>query len=560
VTESKATSTLDLDQALVGAAEAALVDAFGCRFDLWAPADPWCLVSVEDAPVATDPPMGVAEVYEQLAATGGQPVLLQQSGRGHLLTIPVRRNGKVRLVATAQFATPAPQLLTKLAELFMREWDQREELERRRAESEAYIAEITRSFEELVFLRRIAEYLDLTELSQDRWKLAETVLPVLRNSIEATSLALLPAQGNGQSHERPGGQVGQPILWIGDRPTDAGTCVRLVERFRQEAVERPVVRNHVDETGDKTQFPGVRSIILVTISSGGRIAGWLLAVNRQLDEATNVPHGVGRLSHNEFGTVEAGSVSSVASILATHARNIELFEEKEHLLLDAIRSLVYAIEAKDPYTCGHSERVALFARRLAGEVGLDQEGCQRVYLSGLLHDLGKIGISGAILRKEGQPTAEEYAEVARHPEHAWAMLHELQHLQPLLPGVLHHHEKYDGTGYPDGLSGNEIPLDARIMAVADAYDAMTSDRPYRKGMPQEKVEAILSAGRGTHWDPRVVEAFLTAMPDIVRIRQSYRPRPQRRRSPRGAANPAPHTTPISAAEPVIYGPPANPLA
>jgi HD-GYP domain-containing protein (c-di-GMP phosphodiesterase class II) len=247
--------------------------------------------------------------------------------------------------------------------------------------------------------------------------------------------------------------------------------------------------------------------------------------------------------------VEAGSVSSVASILATHARNIDLFEEKEQLFLDAIRSLVYAIEAKDPYTCGHSERVALFARRLARQLGMSEEACQRVYLSGLLHDLGKIGIRGDILRKEGQPTADEFAEVTRHPEHAWAMLHDLEHLKPMLPGVLHHHESYDGSGYPDGLRGEEIPIDARVMAVADAYDAMTSDRPYRKGMPQEKVEGILRAGSGTHWDPGVVEAFLAAMPDMIQIRQSYRPRTQRRRQRDAAASPVVETTQMGETRP-----------
>jgi HD-GYP domain-containing protein (c-di-GMP phosphodiesterase class II) len=215
--------------------------------------------------------------------------------------------------------------------------------------------------------------------------------------------------------------------------------------------------------------------------------------------------------------------------LATHARNIELFDEKEQLLLEAIRSLVYAIEAKDPYTCGHSERVALFARRLAHEFGFSEENCQRVYLSGLLHDLGKIAISGAILRKEKRPTKGEFAEIMRHPEQAWAMLHELRHLRPLLPGVLHHHERYDGTGYPDGLSGEEIPLDARIIAVADAYDAMTSDRPYRRGMSQEEVEATLRTGSGGQWDPQLVEAFLAAAPEIAHIRRSYRPRPKLRR-------------------------------
>jgi HD-GYP domain-containing protein (c-di-GMP phosphodiesterase class II) len=187
--------------------------------------------------------------------------------------------------------------------------------------------------------------------------------------------------------------------------------------------------------------------------------------------------------------------------------------------------------------------VALFARRLAQQLDLGQEGCQRVYLSGLLHDVGKIGIRGTILRKEGQPTEDEFAEVTQHPEHAWAMLHDLEHLKPMLPGVLHHHESYDGSGYPDGLKGEEIPLDARIMAVADAYDAMTSDRPYRKCMPQAKVEEILRAGAGSHWDPQVVEAFLAAVPDMVRIRQSYRPRMQQRRRREAAAMPVADTRP-----------------
>jgi HD-GYP domain-containing protein (c-di-GMP phosphodiesterase class II) len=467
---------------------------------------------------------------------------VEQPAGGLVLAIPIRRSGKVRLVATASFPTSSPDLVMKLARLFLRESEQREELERRRVESGAYIAEITRSFEELVFLRRISEFLDLADLSRNRWKLAENVLPVLRGSIEAASLVLFAAQQNDDLCDQLSIEVGQPILWIGDRSVDANICTQLVERFRHAAAENPVVRNHADEMFNDANFPGISRFILAPVSSGGRITGWLLAMNRESEVAANSHHGPHRLSHDEFGTVEAGSVQSVASILATHARNIELFEEKEHLLLDAINSLVYAIEAKDPYTCGHSERVALFARRLAQQLGFDQQSCQRIYLSGLLHDVGKIGLSGGILRKQGQPTEEEYAEVRQHPEQAWTMLHELQHLKPLLPGVLHHHESYDGTGYPDGLSGDDIPLDARIMAVADAYDAMTSDRPYRQGMAQETVEGILREGGGRHWDPAVVEAFLAAMPDMIHIRESYQPRPQRRRnSLRGVAtevNPA----------------------
>ena len=163
----------------------------------------------------------------------------------------------------------------------------------------------------------------------------------------------------------------------------------------------------------------------------------------------------------------------------------------------------------------------------------------------MLHDVGKIGISGDILRKPGRLTDEEYGEIKQHPERAWTMLHNLEHLQHILPGILYHHEQYDGKGYPDGLAGDQIPPDARILAVVDSYDAMTSDRPYRKGMPQEKVEAILREGAGTQWDPQVVEVCLEMMPEIVKIRQSYQPRPRPLRKPDSAAVPVLDTTWIS---------------
>ena len=179
------------------------------------------------------------------------------------------------------------------------------------------------------------------------------------------------------------------------------------------------------------------------------------------------------------------------------------------------------IETRDPYTRGHSERVARFAERLGQELRLSEEFCKRLNLMGLLHDVGKIGVSDAVLRKPGRLTDEEFAEIRQHPDQAWVILHELESLHYVLPGVEHHHERYDGSGYPDALAGKEIPLAARILSVADAYDAITSDRPYRKGMSQDKAEAILHEGAGTQWDPQVVEAFFRIMPEIIEIRESF---------------------------------------
>jgi HD-GYP domain-containing protein (c-di-GMP phosphodiesterase class II) len=237
------------------------------------------------------------------------------------------------------------------------------------------------------------------------------------------------------------------------------------------------------------------------------------------------------VSYLEFGTHEATLMSSSAAILATHARNVDLFREREELLVSMIRALVSAIEAKDEYTRGHSERVALYGKRLADELGLGEDYCERLYLTGLLHDVGKIGVRDAVLRKPGPLTDGEFEEIKQHPDKGWSILHDLEPLGYVLPGVLHHHENYDGRGYPDALAGEQIPLDGRILAVADAFDAMTSDRPYRTGMPLKQAEAILRDGAGRQWDPEMIDAFLRAMPDILAIKDTYRPRVQPTRQP-----------------------------
>jgi HD-GYP domain-containing protein (c-di-GMP phosphodiesterase class II) len=213
----------------------------------------------------------------------------------------------------------------------------------------------------------------------------------------------------------------------------------------------------------------------------------------------------------------------VASILGTHQHNLELYRQHEDLLLSFVRSLVSTLDAKDAYTRGHSERVALVARRIGTYLGLPEEDLRNIYLSGLLHDIGKIGVDDQILRKPGQLTAEEFAQIKRHPVIGYNILAGLRNLQAVLPGVRHHHEAFSGTGYPDGLSGDEIPLMARILAVADSYDAMISDRPYRNGLKLERLEAILREGSGTQWDPRVVSAYFVIRDDVRAIWETYSP-------------------------------------
>ena len=204
-------------------------------------------------------------------------------------------------------------------------------------------------------------------------------------------------------------------------------------------------------------------------------------------------------------------MSTAANLLASHAKNVQFLDAQDALLIGIIRSIVNAIDAKDPYTCGHSDRVANIAKAIAQRVGVDSFECERIYMAGLLHDVGKIGIPDAILSKPGKLTDEEYDIVKKHPEIGYTILKNLGQLQYVLPGVLHHHEAIDGSGYPAGLKGEMIPLVGRILAVADAYDAMTSTRPYRDGMPSEKAESILREGAGKTWDAKFVQGLFDCL-------------------------------------------------
>ena len=181
-------------------------------------------------------------------------------------------------------------------------------------------------------------------------------------------------------------------------------------------------------------------------------------------------------------------------------------------LARVLHEMTAMIDRKDPCTCGHSDRVARIAVALARELGWPQDRLIVVHLTGLLHDIGKISIAAEILRKPAGLTAEEYEQVKLHPRVGHQILLDFEPLSQVLPAILYHHERWDGSGYPSGVAGGRISEIARVVAVADAYDAMTSQRPYRTGLPYHEVRRIFREGVGRHWDPLVLEAFLRAEP------------------------------------------------
>ena len=194
-------------------------------------------------------------------------------------------------------------------------------------------------------------------------------------------------------------------------------------------------------------------------------------------------------------------------------RTKQLFDKHQELriaYIQTIKALAEAVDAKDSYTRGHSERVGVYASKIARELGLPKDQIERVYIAGVLHDLGKIGIRDAVILKPEKLTDAEYDEIKTHPVIGARILQQVQFLSDVVPCVRHHHEWFDGSarGYPERLAGDRIPLPSRIILVADTVEAMTSDRPYRKAMPLDTVLAEVRRFTGTQFDPNCAAAML----------------------------------------------------
>ncbi|MBA7494910.1 hypothetical protein ES702_05488 [subsurface metagenome] len=199
------------------------------------------------------------------------------------------------------------------------------------------------------------------------------------------------------------------------------------------------------------------------------------------------------------------SFSEGAAVAINNAR---LYQKIQDSYFEIAKALAQAIEAKDPYTHGHSARVVEYTVLIAQKLDLPEEEKELLKYASMLHDIGKIGVRGIVLNNSKGLTGEEYDEIKKHPLIGEGIIQPIELLQPIRPLIRHHHEWYNGKGYPDGLSGENIPLGARILAVADAYDAMKSDRPYRKALTEETAIQELKRGSGTQFEPKLVEVFL----------------------------------------------------
>lgn len=285
---------------------------------------------------------------------------------------------------------------------------------------------------------------------------------------------------------------------------DLAKSLRRVPGLRESGL---LVCSNLAETSWGAAFQHLRNVLILTVPSGNSF-GWFIAINK-----AGAEHSSG------FRNSDAATMAPFAALIGFLNRASDRYQELKALLVGLTRSLASAVDAKDSYTYGHSERVARIAVELGREMKLSEDELSDLYLAGLLHDVGKIGIRDEVLCKRGPLTPDEMLHMQQHPEIGHAILKDLHQISSLLPGVLHHHERFDGKGYPAKLAGEEIPRIARILAVADSYDAMSTNRPYRQSLAPERVEQILAEGAGTQWDPRIIETFQRIVSRLRSIRE-----------------------------------------
>jgi HD-GYP domain-containing protein (c-di-GMP phosphodiesterase class II) len=236
-----------------------------------------------------------------------------------------------------------------------------------------------------------------------------------------------------------------------------------------------------------------------------------LAEKSQEIAAGNYQQRVDLRTHNEIGQL-AENFNLMSASIEQAVEQLKKAAHENHLLfINSVRMLAAAIDAKDPYTRGHSERVARYSIAIGKNLSLPEKEMRNLRISALLHDVGKIGIDDRILRKPGALSEEEFEVMKGHPAKGAAIMSGVAQLIDIIPGMKYHHEKWSGGGYPDNLEGEQIPMQARIVAIADTFDAMTTNRPYQKAMELNYVVEKIKSFAGTRFDPRVVDAFVSAV-------------------------------------------------
>jgi HD-GYP domain-containing protein (c-di-GMP phosphodiesterase class II) len=467
-----------------------------------------------------------ADTVRELASHG-RACVLPLAGDRYQLAIPLYESGQAVLLAVAaipSLAPAGPQAVQEQQRL--KRWGQAvcdrlrtsDQLMRQSRNEEEQKAQVKVAWEVILTLDHLIRHL---RIHKNPAKNQQRILEGAFELLGVQTLLWVPQHPDAPVHIQ-----GESCL----APADCRQLEKCLAKMPERDESGLLLCNDVQSKNWGQRFPNVSNLMAFALTDQKVVIGWVIALNKresaergaQSAERQDTDSGASLsalCAPIPFRRSDAALLSPFVALLGLHARGSETYQDIKNLLVGLTRSLTSALDAKDSYTCGHSERVARIAVELGRELDLEEDEIGDIYLAGLLHDIGKIGVSDAVLGKRDSLTHEEFEQIKRHVTIGYSILVDLRQIRNLLPGVLYHHEHFDGSGYPDGLVGEKIPLLARILAVADAYDAMSTTRPYRQAMPYERVEEILIQGAGQQWDKRVVDACLRCRHKIHAIRQ-----------------------------------------
>jgi HD-GYP domain-containing protein (c-di-GMP phosphodiesterase class II) len=359
------------------------------------------------------------------------------------------------------------------------------------AEHESTIAsftdELTKSYETLSLLYSIGS--GLTDLSHPE-RFLQAAADRLETGSDFSHIAIrfVPPHQSPANDARPADPIIHSSRDASRLPKALALTARLPGDFTRFLDGKRVISPHSPTTHHD------RQVLVQPIVLDGAFQGYLVGTDKV---------GTDPL----LSSYDIQLFQSTASFLAAFLQTCRLFEQQRQMFLGTIKALTASIDAKDRYTRGHSERVAWLSASLARALGHSEQSIRRIHIAGLVHDVGKIGVPEAVLCKPGRLTDEEFGWIKKHPEIGHRILADIPQLADILPGVLHHHERIDGKGYPHGLAGDSIPEMARIIAVADTFDALSSTRSYRAARTRDVVLAEIARSSGTQLDPRVTAAL-----------------------------------------------------
>ncbi|QDU35195.1 Cyclic di-GMP phosphodiesterase response regulator RpfG [Poriferisphaera corsica] len=418
-----------------------------------------------------------------------------------VLTESIHENGLIECIARSQQITSANlrEQLSKISVVSsgevnrlvsMLSWMHQDvtEIDRRLTELQSMSLELSESYEELSLLYKLSVNM---RVNQEPAAFLQDACVELQQVLGVKWLAIQLIEDDPRLEDLAG-----RLITAGDC-AQSTRCVHEAGKYlmvRMSHEEHSVVH---DDTAmlDVPLIPKLaKTMLIVPIRFEGKQLGILF--------------GGDKIEGTHIDSIDVKLCDSLVNSMSIFLGNMMLYEDAQSMFIGTLHALTNAIDAKDSYTHGHSERVALMSRNLAEAAGFDATFVERTYIAGLLHDVGKIGVPESVLSKPGRLSESEYDQIKQHPEIGSRIVSGIRQMSDLIPGVLCHHERWDGCGYPNKLAGNDIPIMGRIIGLADAFDAMSSNRTYRQAMNLNEVLSEIVRCRGQQFDPELVDVFV----------------------------------------------------